>query len=247
MKKNSETKKKTGRIRIAIRIFAAVMFVAGLVVYLIPTVENVIYDRKVAREKDEFFGNIAELEKQIDAATGKTLIDLLYDDMLAYNKQLYESEQENLADPFSYSQPNFELSKYGIYDNCIGFIAIEKMNITLPIYLGANNENMKNGAAHLTETSFPIGGSNSNAVIAAHRGTKKVMFRNIHLLENGDEVVIQNFRETLIYKVAEIKIIAPNDIHELVIQDGRDLVTLISCNPLGKNYQRIVVYCERTQ
>ena len=56
---------------------------------------------------------------------------------------------------------------------------------------------------------------------------------------------MENFRETLTYTVAETRIIEPTDIGELLIQDGRDLVTLVTCHPLGSNAQRYVVYCER--
>jgi sortase A len=155
-------------------------------------------------------------------------------------------KQDKLIDPFSYSQPSIDLSAYGIEDNCVGFITIPKMNITLPIYLGANDQNMDKGAVHLTETSYPIGGINTNSVIAAHRGAHTAMFRDINVLEIGDEVIIKNFRETLTYRVVEIKIIAPTDVAELLIQPGRDLVTLLTCHPLGSNSQRYVVYCERS-
>ena len=220
-------------------IISILMFVAGLSVFLYPSVDNYIYDQSTARQQSQYLERI-DNDPQL-----RTLLDDLYDELRRYNLELYENKQDTLVDAFSYSQPNLDLSSYGIEDNSIGFISIDKMDITLPIYLGANSANMKNGAVHLTETSFPIGGENTNAVIAAHRGTSKVMFRNIHKLEIGDSVIIKNFKETLTYQVCEIKIIYPTDVHELLIQDGRDLVTLITCHPLGKNYQRYVVYCER--
>lgn len=72
------------------------------------------------------------------------------------------------------------------------------------------------------------------------------MFRDIHKLQVDDTVTFSNFRETLTYTVDEIKIISPTDINEVLIQPGRDLLTLITCNPIGDNYERYVVYCERT-
>jgi len=71
------------------------------------------------------------------------------------------------------------------------------------------------------------------------------MFRNIDRIRIGDEVRLTTVMGTLTYRAAEIKIIKPGDIDEILIQPGRDLVTLISCNPLGHNYERYVVYCER--
>ena len=75
--------------------------------------------------------------------------------------------------------------------------------------------------------------------------TSKEMFRYIDKLQLGDEITITNFWESLSYKVAEIKIIKPHEIDKILIQEGRDLATLITCNPYGANYERYVVYCER--
>lgn len=116
----------------------------------------------------------------------------------------------------------------------------------LPILLGANTVNMKKGAVHLTETSYPIGGENANSVIAAHRGYgKATMFRHIEKLEVGDEIFIRNFKEELTYKVYEIKIINPDDIRELEIKSGEDIITLITCHPYRVNNQRYIVKAQR--
>lgn len=98
----------------------------------------------------------------------------------------------------------------------------------------------------MTETSYPIGGENTNCVLAAHRGSSRAaMFRDIELLEPGDRIYIENFREPLTYQVVETRVISPTDVQELLIQAGRDLVTLLTCHPYGHNYQRYVVFCER--
>ena len=78
---------------------------------------------------------------------------------------------------------------YGIKNNIIGYLSIPKIKISLPVFLGANEENMKKGAVHLTETSYPVGGDNTNCVIAAHRGySKAAMFREIEKLELNDKI-----------------------------------------------------------
>ena len=151
-----------------------------------------------------------------------------------------------MQDPFSFEQPAIDLADFGLDGNIIGFVSIPKMDIELPILLGANKLNMREGAAHLTGTSYPIGGRDTNCVLAAHRAYSKApMFRDIQKLQIGDDVIIRNFRETLIYRVTELQVISPTDVQELLIQEGRDLVTLITCHPYRHNYQRYVVYCER--
>jgi len=166
--------------------------------------------------------------------------------MVEYNKNLYETGQKNLVDPFSYKQVDFSLRQFGFAEEMIGYISIPKMAVELPIFLGASNENLKRGAAHLTQTSLPVGGINTNAVIAAHRGmSTAAMFRDIHLLEVGDEIMLTNFYEMLKYEVVEKHIILPTQINTVLIQSGRDLVTLLTCHPLRHNHQRYVVYAQR--
>ena len=172
----------------------------------------------------------------------------MYKDLQDRNEWLYKSEQANLVDPFSYEQPPLDLSEYGIQDNTIGYIKIPKMGIELPIILGANSTNMRKGAVHLTETSYPIGGNNTNSVIAAHRGYGGAqLFRYIDKLDYGDEIYIQNFREELIYVVYEIKLVTPDAIDELAIQPAKDIITLITCHPYRVNTQRYIVKAERAK
>lgn len=107
----------------------------------------------------------------------------------------------NTATAVSDKNEQVDMSFYGIEDNIIGFLEIPDLDLELPILLGANSENLAKGAAHLTETSYPIGGENTNCVIAAHRGYYQTeMFRNLDKLEIGDVIYIENFRETLTYE-----------------------------------------------
>jgi len=219
-------------------VAAVILLTAGLVALTFPLLSQWNYESGLAKTKKDFFSGIAPAE-------GDDTFDALYALLQAENKALFESGQSGLSDAFSYEQPGVDLSEYGIKDNCIGFISIPTAQIELPLYLGANTANMRKGAVHLTQTSYPIGGGNTNSVIAAHRGRIVEMFRKIHLIEIGDEITVQNFRETLIYRATERKIIRPNEIDEILIRPGSDMITLVSCHPLGATSQRYVVYCER--
>lgn len=223
-----------------ILLITAILFIIlGISLICFPYASNHIYEQQVEESKEEFVVEILE-EKS------KNILDKLYKELKRRNEELFNSKQENLVDPFSYEQPTIDLSEYGIQNNIIGYIRIPKMDIELPILLGANTQNMKNGAVHLTETSYPIGGKNTNCVIAAHRGLQRsAMFRNIDRLEFGDEIYIQNFKEELVYKVYEIKLITPDDINELFIEEGEDIITLITCHPYRVNTQRYIVRARR--
>lgn len=222
---------------------AIILFVSGLVVLLLPVINNWLYERDVRQMKQNF-------EEQIKEATAESSLpfEKLYQELKHRNEKLYIEKQKDLKDPFSYEQPAINLTEYGLDGNVIGFVSIPKMDVELPILLGANNANMRDGAVHLTETSYPIGGENTNCVLAAHRDASwATMFRNIEKLKTGDKIYIKNFRETLTYQVVDARVISPTDVKDLLIQDGKDMVTLITCHPYGYNYQRYVAYCERVQ
>lgn len=241
MEKEQKTVSRKKKAPSHLTVIAFLLVVCGAVVLLYPLYTNWLYNKDVQVQVDAFRG---QMEKQPEALP----FEDLYQELTRRNEQLYLEKQRNLTDPFSYERPNIDLSAYGLEGNVIGFISIPKMDIELPILLGANNENMRLGAVHLTETSYPIGGVNTNCVIAAHRGySKAAMFRDIEALEIGDEIYIENFRETLVYRVVELRVIHPTDINQLLIQEGRDLVTLITCHPYRHNYQRYVVFCERAE
>ncbi len=225
-------------------LLAVLLFLAGLVVLLFPVFTNWIYEGEVRQQKQIFQQRV---EAAIDETRDNDLpLEELYQELKRRNEALFVDMQKDLKDPFSYQQPAIDLTAYGLEGNIIGFICIPKMGVELPILLGANTANMREGAVHLTETSYPIGGENTNCVLAAHRGSSRAaMFRDIEKLEIGDEIDIRNFREVLTYQVTELRVIAPTDVQELLIQPGRDMLTLITCHPYRHNYQRYVVYCER--
>ena len=117
----------------------------------------------------------------------------------------------------------------------------------LPVYLGATTDNMAKGVALLGETSLPVSGENTNVVIAGHRGWRGTpVFRDIQLIQIGDKITLTTPWETLGYRGCELEVILPNDTNEVLIQPGRQLLTLLTCHPYASGgRQRYVVFCER--
>ena len=245
------------------KISIIIVFFIGLLIFIYPTASKIInnyliqktisnYKEDIAKinvtDNDESQNKSLEVEGEANNSHTKEELDELFNKMQSYNENIFNEGQQKLLDPFSYELPSFDLLELGFKDNIIGYLTIPKMEIEIPIYLGATQENMKKGAGHLSETSIPIGGNNTNSVIAAHRGMKShPMFRDIEMLEIGDEIKVTNMWDELIYKVVETKVINPDEVSEVLIQEGRDLITLITCHPYTKNYQRYVVYCEKQE
>ncbi len=171
----------------------------------------------------------------------------LLEAMRQYNRKIYEEAQAELVSAAAYEKTIFKLTDYGVESEIAGIITIPCINLEMPLYLGANYRHLADGLAQLSQTSVPIGGENTNCVIAGHRGWKGMPYlRDIEKIQVGDTVWIQNLWETLEYQVSEIQVIAPHEISKLLIQPGRDLVTLVSCHPyLSGGRQRMAVFCER--
>lgn len=188
----------------------------------------------------------AKTQKKEEAQQERLLKELLTK-LQEYNQRIFQEDQKELKDAFSYKDSVFDLTQYGLEDNMMATLWIPGMNVSLPVYLGATKENMKKGAVILGQTSMPLGGENTNTVIAAHRGGGSTpMFRNIQLLQTGDKIEITTPYDILIYRVTEIKIIEPTDINEILIRPGEDLLTLITCHPYTKNTQRYLVRAARS-
>lgn len=169
----------------------------------------------------------------------------LYQAMKQYNTGLYTNGQK-IVDVWSYSQQPFDLPD--LTDSIIGYIEIPDMKIRLPLALGASDENLEKGAAVLSQTSMPIGGANTNCVIAGHRGWEgSAYFQYIENMKKGSKVYITNPWQTLVYECTDVKVINPDDVSSILIQDGKDMVTLFTCHPymLGGGPYRYLVFCER--
>lgn len=234
-------------MRKLIKIFAVVLLVAGIGFFSYPIILKTLFYNQANQAIEQFEQLKADAALTDGAVHDKDGIPYaeLREAMTEYNKQLYLSGQSGLIDQLSYEKPDFLLSDYGIDSDILGYISIPAIDVELPIYNGASEENMAKGATYLANTSLPVGGKNTNCVIAAHSRHKGIyLFKRITELKTGDEIYITNLWETLVYKVTETKIIDPSDSRNIYIQPGRSLITLSTCHPFPNLYQRYLVYAE---
>lgn len=225
--------------RNANKIVVVFLFLIGLTILIYPKITNGLYNVKINKLEQNYVATINN--------ENRDNLESLYELLENENKKIFEDRQETfLNQKISYEKTLIDLTSYGFDNNIIGFLEIPSVHIKLPIYLGANAENLKQGAVHLTGTSYPIGGINTNSVIAAHRSYyKSLMFRNIDKIKIGDKLFIRNFNDILEYKAVKTDIIFPNDLNAITIVEGKDMVTIISCHPYLVDNKRYVVYFER--
>lgn len=235
---------------------------SGLGVLLYPYIRGYLVDRQIERTAEEFLSRVETdpispypSESQLDQDTPSdspeptepdTYTDL-WRDMVDYNKEIYINGQKGLDCKLAYEDPSFVLADYGLESEVFAVISIPALELEMPVFLGANYRHMADGAALLGQTSIPIGGKNTNCIIAGHRGWGGASyFRYVDKLQPGDEVIITNLWETLQYRVAEIQIIQPNEVEQILIKPGQELVTLLTCHPYASGgRQRYLVICER--
>ena len=162
-----------------IRFLGIILMGIGTFVFLSPDLSAYKQQKEADQEIEAF-----EKEKKIPKEK-----DPMYQEALQYDQKIYKEGQRNLKDVWSYRTLPIRLRDGR---NNFGYIRIKKMNVKLPLYLGATLENMRKGAVIMGETSLPLGKKNSNCVIAAHRGYQGIpYFREIEKLKVGDQVVIQ--------------------------------------------------------
>ena len=239
-------------------ILAGLIFLAGAVLLVLPAGEDLFAGYRNRQQIEEFRESGQEAIDK-DNTSGGSASDSntsggsasadsdLSELMQSYNARIYEEGQSELKDAWSFEQTEFDFAGTGMDDQMIGYLTIPAMELELPLYIGADQTNLSKGAAVLGQTSMPVGGENTNCVIAAHRGYGgTAMFREIEALQPGDKVEITNLWETLSYEVVKSIVIYPDDIDAVKIIPGEDLVTLVTCHPYTKNYQRYVVYCRRS-
>ena len=214
-----------------------------------PLVYRAEKTREIRQGVKQFTQKVEEVQEISNQTEESIPYEDLYRSIQTYNEWLVKIDQGNLTNSVSMAIVPFTMTDYGLPDEVFGILRIPAMDLEMPIYLGANDENMAAGAAVLTQTSIPIGGPDTNAVIAGHRGWNGYpYFLDIENLQVGDLVYIKNIWEELTYKVTAIRIVYPDDIEAILIQPGKDMVTLLTCHPpnTGGRY-RYLVYCERAE
>ena len=248
---------RNSKLRAFLIALMLLVFAAGLAFLLYPSLWGAAVDQKISLNAQGFLNRdaTAPITPEVIVTINTTKPEEeraypeLWADMVRYNETIYTQGQAGLSCEYDYQKPSFTLTQYGLADEVFGVISIPAMELEMPIFLGATEQHMAAGAAHLSQTSLPIGGDNTNCVIAGHRGYNGASyFRYIDKLKVGDAVYITNLWEQLTYRVSEIRIIDPHDVEEILIQPGRELLTLLTCHPYASGgRQRYVVYCERVE
>ena len=206
-------------------------FLVGISVLLYPAFSNYWNSKTQSRTIVDYEAVLQYMEPEDYTAIFQTAYD--------YNDALYATA--------------FPLTDYrnvpGYYEalkvegtSIMGYVKIPKIGVEIPIYHGTSEDVLSRGVGHMEGSSLPVGGTNTHCIMSAHRGLPSAkLFTDLDRLELGDTFQVVVLDQILTYQVDQIKITTPQEFKDLVIVDGMDYCTLVTCTPYGINTHRLLV------
>ena len=224
-----------------LKITAAMLFLASVLTLnypVISTLYNQIQQGKLIGRQEAEVVDLNEQERKTVWEAAK-----------AYNWQTVQN-RTRLYDAFSGEIEQME-SEYESLLNVdgsgmMGSIEIPKIAVYLPIYHGTSRDTLAKGVGHLEGSSLPVGGKGTLVVLTGHRGLpQSELFTNLDQMEKGDVFYLRVLNRVLVYQVYETETVKPDQVKGLAVQEGRDLVTLVTCTPYGVNSHRLFIHGKR--
>ena len=212
-------------------IILTIGFLVGISVLLYPAFSNYWNSKTQSRTIVDYEAVLQYMEPEDYTAIFQTAYD--------YNDALYATA--------------FPLTDYrnvpGYYEalkvegtSIMGYVKIPKIGVEIPIYHGTSEDVLSRGVGHMEGSSLPVGGTNTHCIMSAHRGLPSAkLFTDLDRLELGDTFQVVVLDQILTYQVDQIKITTPQEFKDLVIVDGMDYCTLVTCTPYGINTHRLLV------
>lgn len=215
-----------------VNIILTLVLLAGLSLLLYPTVADWWNQYHQSRA----IAGYTELVDEIDNAEAEEIIA----EARKYNQLLPTIPNRYYPSPEDHELylQTLDITGTGI----MGYIEIPSINVSLPIYHGADDAVLQIAVGHIEGTSLPVGGEGTHCVLSGHRGLPSArLFTDLDKLEVGDVFMVRVLHETLTYQIDSIVIVEPEDVNGLEFEQGQDLCTLVTCTPYGVNTHRMLL------
>lgn len=209
-----------------------IVFFVGVSVLLYPTVSDYWNSLHQSQAIATYADSVENMDEQD--------YEKLWDAAVSYNQKLFQSGHGLGLKDEEKEEYNelLDVSGTGI----MSYIEIPKIKCSLPIYHGTDEGVLQIAVGHIEGSSLPVGGLNTHCVLSGHRGLPSAkLFSNLDKLEEGDIFMIRTLDQTLTYEVDQIRIVLPDEVDDLKIEEGKDLCTLVTCTPYGINTHRLLV------
>jgi len=190
------------------------------------------YRKSVTSNPEDYSAMLDEARRYNQERTGGPILDPWLARVSKDNRP-YQDYLEQLNPTWTPAQP-------------IAALAIPSIESVLPVYHGTDAAILERGVGHLYGSALPVGGESTHSVLTGHSGlTNATLFDHLNKVKVGDKVYITVFGEELAYEVDSIDVVLPTEISSLQPEDGKDLLTLITCTPYGINSHRLLVRAHR--
>lgn len=213
-------------------IFLLVVLLVGLALLAYPKFSNWWNSFHSSRAIMSYTDTVSNLKREE--------YDRILNEAKAYNQRWAEHGISYTLSPAQINEYKSLLDPTG--NGIMGTVDIPCIDVHLPIYHGIDEAVLQVAIGHIEWTALPVGGAGTHCVISGHRGLPSArLFTDIDKLVEGDLFTFNILGETLTYEVDQINIVLPEDIHFLMPEPGKDLVTLVTCTPYGVNTHRLLV------
>ena len=214
------------------------ILVVGLSLMLYPSLSNWWNEAHQSRAIAAYSQEVSKLDEN--------RYDELWQQAWEYNRSLVGRENAYLLDDSQKAEYERLLDVSGM--GIMGYIEIPSINVSLPIYHGTEESVLQVAVGHLEWTSLPVGGESTHCVLSGHRGLPSAkLFTDLDRLVVGDRFRLGVLDQVLTYEVDQILIVEPQDTEALLIEEGKDLCTLVTCTPYGINTHRLLVRGHRVE
>ena len=208
----------------------------GILVY--PSVSEYLFEKNSSVAVSTYDDSIRRMEQ--------AHMDELRSQAQAYNRRLAQDNGYSKPALDEYNNPITPEAYWDILNvdgnGMMGYITIPRIHVTIPMYHGTSEEVLQVAIGHLQNTSLPVGGESTHAVLSGHRGLpSKALFTDLDQVQIGDVFYLTVLNETIYYQVDQILTVLPNETDALAITKGEDHVTLVTCTPYGVNSHRLLV------
>ncbi|WP_413456537.1 class C sortase (plasmid) [Glutamicibacter sp. FR1] len=229
---------------------AAILILAGVMTFMYPRTASWFSQREQSRVTEMALNEMREAPTN-DAAYRAEQIARAHE----YNGALASGAVYRANENIASSDINVADEKLD-YDSILdttgngfmGRLRYESLDIDLPIYHGTSDETLQRGIGHLEGTSLPVGGNETRSVLTAHRGLpESTLFTHLDRAQIGDRLTVSVLDQTLTYEVVETVVIDPDETEAILPVENTDMVTLVTCTPLGVNSHRILVNAVRVK
>lgn len=219
-------------------IFLILILVVGLSLMLYPSLSNWWNEAHQSRAIAAYSQEVSKLDEN--------RYDKLWQQAWEYNRSLVGRENAYLLDDSQKAEYERLLDVSGM--GIMGYIEIPSLKVSLPIYHGTEESVLQVAVGHLEWTSLPVGGESTHCVLSGHRGLPSAkLFTDLDRLVVGDRFRLGVLDQVLTYEVDQILIVEPQDTEALLIEEGKDLCTLVTCTPYGINTHRLLVRGHRVE